>query len=213
MTRRLLMPLVIAMSLVGASCGDDEVRYEPEPCSYSQASEDEVLNLLQNAYRKRSIDCYMELLAEDFRFYLDPVTSSALGIEYWNRSQDSLATARLFHSPEVKKIVVELAWPAQSATSAGFLAPRDGWTKLFLNDVYLDVDVKPAGQEETTYRVETQQQQFYFRCGRTNPPSGPGDTLVYIVEWHDEGPPDGKGARPSAVRPATWSGIKAGLVD
>ncbi len=201
------------MNLATLSCGDDDVRHEPEPCYFSQASEDEVLNRFHLAYRQRSIDCYMELLAADFRFYLDPVTSSQLEIEYWTRSQDSLATATLFRSPEVKNIVVELRWPINTASSAGFLPPREGWTRLFLNDFFLDVDIKPVGQEATTYRVEDQQQQFYFRRGRTNPPSGPGDTLVYIVEWHDEGAPDRKGTRPGAVQPSTWSGIKAGLVE
>ncbi|TPW17410.1 MAG: hypothetical protein FD129_388, partial [bacterium] len=74
-----------------------------------------------------------------------------------------------------------------SATGAGFLAPRDNWTKLFVTDVYLDVDFAPVGQEVTTYRVENQTQRFFFRRGRTNPPSGPADTLMYIVEWRDQG--------------------------
>lgn len=213
MTRRLLMGLAMALGLSALSCGDDDVSYKPQPCSFAQQTEDEVLNLFLVAYRNRSIDCYMELLAADFRFYLDPRTRSVLDIEYWTRSEDSLATARLFHSTEVKKVVVDLRWPNHTASSAGFLAPREGWTRLFLNDVFLDVDVKPVGQEATTYRVEDQQQQFYFRRGRTNPPAGPGDTLVYIVEWHDEGAPDRKGTGPNAVQPATWSGIKVGLVE
>ncbi|MDZ4805152.1 MAG: hypothetical protein SGI90_09850 [Candidatus Eisenbacteria bacterium] len=152
-----------------------------------QTSEDNVLSNFQVAYRQKRIDEYAKLLANDFQFYFDPVTRGQLGIEFWTRTEDSLRTEQLFTSPEVTKIVIELDWPARSATGAGFLAPRERWTKLFLTDVYLDVDFAPIGQEVTTFRVEQQQQRFFFRRGRTNPPSGPSDTLMYIVEWRDQG--------------------------
>ena len=214
MNRKVLFTMMVAMTVSAMACGDDgDDAAKPEPCAIVQTSEDHLLVYLQNAYRERRIDCYMELLAADFRFYPDPDTRWRLGVEYWTRSQDSLATARLFSSTEVKRVAVDLAWPPHSAVNAGLLAPYDGWTKLFLTDVFLDVDIEPAGQETNTYRVENQTQRFFFRQGRTNPPSGAADTLFYIVEWRDDGPREGKGNRPNAVLPSTWSSIKAGLVE
>ena len=120
-----------------------------------------------------------------------------------------MSTEQLFTYHDVSKIVIELDWPRGSAPGAGFAPPRDTWTKLFLTDVYLDVDFAPAGQEVTTFRVENQQQRFFFRRGRTNPPSGPADTLVYIVEWRDQGNIGGAFGSPAfALSPTTWSGIK-----
>ena len=162
---------------------------QPPTVILPQTSEDNVLNNFQVAYRKKSIEDYAVLLASDFQFYFDPVTRDEVlgGLEFWTRTQDSLQTRQLFEAPEVTKVFIELAWPQHSATGAGFLAPRDNWTKLFVTDVYLDVDFAPVGQEVTTYRVENQTQRFFFRRGRTNPPSGPADTLMYIVEWRDQG--------------------------
>ncbi len=145
------------------------------------------------------MDEYSRLLATDFQFYLDPVTASQLGVEYWTRTQDSLAAERLFTSPQVTSIVIDLRWPNRSATNAGLAAPREDWTKLFITDVHLDVDFMLVGQEVTTFRVDNQQQRFFFRRGRTHPPSSPADTLVYLVEWRDQGSSGGvRGGRPLA---------------
>lgn len=167
------------------------------------------------AYRKKHIDEYAKLLAADFRFYPEPVTATQLGVEFWTRTQDSLATERLFTSPQVTKIIIELDWrersagPRAEAVSAGLPPPREKWTKLFVTDTYLDVDFVPVGQDTTTFRVEGQEQRFYFRRGRTDPPSGPADTLVHIVEWRDQGTGSllGQGNLPT-VAPSTWSRIK-----
>ncbi|HEX7878651.1 MAG TPA: hypothetical protein VF720_04545 [Candidatus Eisenbacteria bacterium] len=172
----------------------DPGRYEP------QTSEDNVINNLQVAYRQRQIGKYAELLASDFQFYFDPKTRGQLGIEFWSRTTDSLQTEVLFNSSDVTSIKIELTWPKRSASGAGYLTPREGWTKLFLTDVFLDVDVQTPGQPVTTLRVEDQTQRFYFRKGRTYPPSGPADTLMYLVEWRDEGDPDA---------PGSVSGLKA----
>jgi len=206
MSRRLLTLMMLALCISFTACGDDE---DQDPPTYlPQTSEDNVIENFQRAYEMRDIEAYARLLAADCQVYPDPVTSRQLGFEYWTRIEDSLMTAALFSSPEVKKIVIELAWPPGSAT--GLNPPRNSWTKLFLNDVYLDIDIKPEGQEETTFRVENQQQRFYFRRGRTNPPSGPGDTLVYIVEWRDQGISSSFAAntRLAAVEGTTWSRTK-----
>lgn len=207
----LLTLLLIATSLSTISCDEcDSCGLEP-PGPLLQITEDNVLQNFQVAYRTRRIDEYARLLAADFQFYLDPVTATQLGIGSWTRTQDSLATERLFSSSQITKIVIELDWPPRSAVNAGLPPPREKWTKLFVSDVYLDVDFTPAGQDTNTitFRVENQVQQFYFRRGRTNPPSGPADTLVYIVEWRDQGVSAGLRAPRTLVTNATWSSIKA----
>jgi len=176
-----------ALALTG-SYGCTEVdETDPPPVYLPQTSEDNVLNNFQVAYREREISEYAKLLASDFQFYFDPATRGQLGIEFWTRTTDSLQTEQLFNSTDVTKITIDLTWTPKSAQGAGYVQPREGWTKLFLTDVFLDVDVQPSGSPVTTYRVEDQTQRFFFRRGRTYPPSGPSDTLMYIVEWRDDG--------------------------
>jgi hypothetical protein len=183
MTAALMLGGLALSGLCGCKEVDEVVDKEYKP----QTTEDNVLHNFQVAYREKEISEYAKLLASDFQFYFDPATRNDLGIEFWTRTTDSLQTEQLFKSPDVTDITIELSWPLRSAQPAGFLSPRDGWTKLSLTDVFLDVDIQPTGGELTTYRVENQTQRFFFRRGRTHPPSGPSDTLMYIVEWRDEG--------------------------
>jgi hypothetical protein len=182
-----------------ADCGNGPGRYLP------RTSEDNVLYNLRLAYRERSVEKYAELLAEDFRYFPDPATRQQLGIESWDRATELARIRCLFESPDVTKITIELGWAYRSATSAGLPSPRDTWTELVLTDVFLDIDFMPSGQEVTTFRIEDQAQQIFFRKGRTNPPAGPADTLVYIVEWRDLGT-----SQKALVgeESATWSGVK-----
>jgi hypothetical protein len=168
---------------------------------------------IQRSYRTRDIEAYARLLANDFQFFFDPATRNQVGIEFWTRTEDSLRTEMLFTAPEVTRIVLELDWPRGSATNAGFLPPRHAWTKLFITDVLLEIDFAPPGEDVTTFRVENQQQRFYFHRGRTTPPSGPADTLVYIVEWRDMGTGSSSGRGVMLTNaPTTWSRIK-GLIN
>ena len=176
-----------AILLIGGSWGCKTEDAKGSVVYLPQTSEDNVMNNFQVAYRKREIEQYAKLLAPEFQFYLDPATRGTLGVDFWSRTEDSLRTEGLFNSTEVTKIAINLTWPPKSAKPANFLPPRDTWKILDLSDVFLDVDYAPVGQEVTTFRVEDQTQKFYFRKGRTSPPSGAGDTLVYIVEWHDQG--------------------------
>ena len=204
---RWLPRLLLFVSLAIWSCGDGGETI-PTDEYLPQTSEDNVLNNFQVAYRQRQADQYAKLLANDFQFYFDPVTRGQAGLEYWTRTDDSLRTEQLFTSAEVPRIVIDLKWPAKSAVSAGYVPPREGWKKLFVSDVFLDVDFAPAGQEVTTFRIENQPQRFYFRRGRTYPPSGPGDTLTYIVEWRDQGLSGSKPGMPLTAEASTWSSIK-----
>jgi hypothetical protein len=179
----------------------------PQPPSpyLPQTSEDNVLENFQTAIRKRNVEEYLKVFSTDFQFYLDPSTRNELGIEFWALPTEAELIACWFGSDDVVSMAIDLNWVTGSATDAGFLPPREGWKKLSVNDVFLDVDFQPSGQELTTFRVEDQTQRFFFRKGRTYPPSGPADTLIYIVEWRDQGTSFRPG--PASVG-TTWSGIK-----
>ena len=211
MTRRLMALMMLTLSLSLTSCGEDGDGPPDDFISYlPQTSEDNVLENFQLAYKVRDIAAYSRLLATDFQFYFDPITRDQLGgLEYWTRTQDSLSTEVLFTAPEVARIVIDLEWPQGSAAGAGFLppTPHHTWTKIFVTDVYLDVDFAAVGQDVTTYRIENQTQRFFFRRGRAYPPSGPADTLVYLVEWRDQGVSGFLGAG-LARESTTWSAIK-----
>jgi len=201
-----LWSLIAVLGLI--SCSDDDDYVDPHNSPYlPQTSQDKILNNFQVAWRERSITEYSKLLSADYQYYFDPATKAQLGIDFWTRIEDSTRVQCLFNHPDVTKITIDLTWPLHSAQSAGFAPPRHTWTKQFLTDVFLDVDVMPAGSPVTTYRVEDQTQRFFFRRGRTYPPSGPADTLMYIVEWRDDG---SGGFKPStaASQPSTWSSIK-----
>ena len=207
MIRRVLAIPEMALLLSVVSCTDTPLGTTEPPYPLPQTSEDYVLQNFIAAYRNREISHYTSLLAADFQFYLDPSTASRFGFSSLSRAQDSLATERLFSKPEVTRVVIELDWHPRSATDADLAPPRESWTRLHITDVFLDVDLTPTGQETTTYRVENQTQRFFFRRGRTNPPSGPADTLVYIVEWRDMGI-TGAGRAPLTSEPTSWSQIK-----
>lgn len=153
-----------------------------------QTSEDNVLNNLQVAYRKRDIDEYSRLLATDFQYYFDNKTRVDKGLPvYWTRLQDSTQTEKLFKSDKVSDITINLQWTHKSARPSNEIG-REDWTYYDILDVFLDVDLAPTtdNPDGVTYRVEDQRQRFYFRRGRTKP-AAPGDTLMYIVEWRDYG--------------------------
>ena len=202
---RKLAPALLLASLLLTSCAEDEPVYPPDPGWNS--SEDYLLTGLQVAIRQRSADELGELLADDYRYYPDPDVQALFGLEYWTRDQDLRAVKSLFESAEITRIVVDMKWPARSARGAGFTGARSDWTRLDVQDIYLDVDQELPGEEANTFRVEDHIHQFFFRHGRTFPPSGPGDTLIYLVEWRDLGR-QFKPGQPSAVVPESWSSIK-----
>ena len=202
---------VVLVSFLALGCSDDDGDTEESPY-LAPTSTANVLYNFQVAYREQDSEAYAGLLADDFRFYFDPVTRDQLGIESWTKSEDALQTGGLFDAPEVTKIVIELNYPTddQPATGAG----RESWRLRRVTDVYLDVDFAPAGQPETTFRVENQPQDFYFRQGRSA-----ADTLAssptaddwYLVEWRDHGTSRAVLDRLPVLskESSTWSSLKA----
>jgi hypothetical protein len=208
-------PFAAAALLVGltfglSACDSDDPTAPalPEP---GGASPEDVLDLFQEAWRARDIDAYVRILAEDYRFYLDPITQSEAGVASWGVAEDSAAVGRLFESEFVTKIAIELTWPGDPRPSGRPELP--GWVYVDVLDVFLDVDFKPTGQEVTTFRIEDQTQRFHFRRG-----IAPGDTLPesptserwFLVEWQDFGVGgfrSGFGPAPADVA-TSWSQVK-----
>jgi hypothetical protein len=191
-------------TLCMTACSDDN----PATTTYlPQTTEDNVLENLIRAYNDQDIEGYSRLFASDYQWYMDPTKRKQLGIEFWTRTTDSLQAEALFSSPHVTRIDLRIDWTRGSATSSGFLPRPCEWTKLSIADLTLDVDVTCPDRGSTTFRVENQLQRLFFRRGRACPTSDPADTLLYIVEWRDEGS-QAKPMRSSpAVEMSTWSSI------
>lgn len=206
--------ILLALPLVVGACSDDDDCDDccPNcPPPYAEpTSSDAVLANFQVAYRMRDGHAYGGMLADDFHFFFDPSTRNELGIESWNSEMDSTGTAQLFNHPDVVNIIINLMYPAGDVPVTG--VGKERWRRKTVTDVFLDVDIMPSGGELTTYRVEDQTQDFYFRQGRT-----PADTLEssptadnwYLVEWRDRGPFSSVGRELTAEESATWSRIKA----
>ena len=200
----ILVP-VLCLALAGPGCRDDGDVID-DPAYLPQTSEDNVLENFQRSYRNRDIAAYSRLLASDFQFYFEATSREQLGIEFWTRTSDSLSTQAFFEAPAVISIDIDLKWPRGSATSVGSLQPCP-LSQIRLTDVHLDVEFAIGQEDTTTYRIENQPQEFTFRRGRTCPPSGPADTLVYIVKWVDFGA--SLAPARASVETATWSLVKA----
>ncbi len=207
--KRSLLTLVTMILMSG--CGDDPAK--PDPSAYLDASSPEnVLENLQTAYKLRESMPYADLLADDFRFYFDEGTRQQNGSlpEYWERSEDAAQTGALFASDQVTDIRVDLRHgAAEPVTVAG----RESWLRIRVTDTFLEVDLKPQpGElEGLTLRVDGQQNDFYFRKGKSAADTLSGSATAqfyHLVEWRDFGV--GRSAAPDVlIESTTWGRIKA----
>lgn len=209
-----LSTTVLLLTLAGAfpfiaSCGDDDCTTCPpdDGARAPQFTEEQVLENLELAWDSRNLDDYADLLADDFRFFPDADTRQLLELDSWDRDAELVRVGCLFASQDVAGLTIRLNQGTQVPVSAGYIGTRESWTRMFLTDIFVDIDVARPGEEVNTYRVEDHAQRFYFRKGRTFPPSSAADTLVYLVEWRDEGSPDRKPS-PVPVLSTSWSLLK-----
>lgn len=161
----------------------------PDPETYKErTSPANVVNNVIVSYKKREIDRYAELLADDFQFYFDEETRP-VGIPiFWNRLEDSTGTGNLFSASDVTDIRITLTYGNDvPVTQVG----RESWRKITVTDTFLEVDKPPVGGGEVlTLRVDGDLQDFYFRKGKAPGDTLPGSTtanLWYLVEWRDQG--------------------------
>lgn len=214
----LLLALGGAAALGGLGCAAEERDDRPRGASTPLLAFDD----FQRAWFERDPRGFALLLSNDYRFVLDSFTAQQTGLPSVNARQDSVAVARILNAIEVEDVRIDLRFIGSTQTVTG----PDGrdWERLEVRDVLLEVDVRPIGEALTTYRVEDQTQEFFFRLGASS-----GDTLAgsatrdrwFLVEWRDlgffaapgsaEGPSmggaPGAGAAP-AVEPVSWSGLK-----
>lgn len=204
--------LLLAAALAG--CGSED----KEPCLDCPVSPRlkpaDVVTNLQLAYRQRDATTYGKLLADDFTFWFDPASRPVGVPEFWNYLEDSTGTGNLLTATDIIDVRIALAF--DSLDKPDPIANHVGWRKILVTDTFIEVDKQGyiAGGEPTTFRVDGDEQQFYFRKGRT-----PADTLAssatskewYLVEWHDLAHPSlsAGGANSAVSKASTWSNLKA----
>jgi len=205
--KKLTGSLLIVGSAVGwmllASCED--VPYVPDdtcrgdfcPTYEPLTAPENLLDNLQESYKRREIQHYAELLAPEFRFYFQPLDAATHG-EYWNRDQDSTGTDAFFRTNLVSTILIELVYgPSEVPTEAGF---DPDVRKIRINQVQLEVD-----QTDGTTLLVTDLQDMYFRPGRAA--AGEDTTRWYLLEWRDL--PSAGAPKPRTTRSTTWGSVKA----
>jgi hypothetical protein len=205
------LALVGLATLMTAGCGGDK-----NPAGPDLTTVEGVLESLQESYRRQNPGAYEDLLADDFRFYLEPNVAMDRGYPlYLTRAQDIATTTALLTSSRVEDIRIEIEH--DEITAANELG-RESWLRGPITDAALEVDLSPdEGEfEGTTLSIRGQTQTIYLRKGRN-----PGDTLpasdtadrYYIVEWYDHGSPDDFAPVPPGddilpTVPMTWSTLK-----
>jgi hypothetical protein len=207
-----LTPALAALAaVIMAGCGGDDTSGAPDLTTVEG-----VLEELQESFRKQSPGRYKDLLADDYRFYLEPnVAVQRHYPMYLSRSDDIVTTTALLTSVHVRDVRVE--FQQDQITEVNELG-RESWLRGSVTDAALEVDLAPGeGEfEGTTLSIRGQKQTIYLRKGRS-----PGDTLAasdtagryYIVEWHDLGTPDEFAPAPPGddllpTVPMTWSILK-----
>lgn len=192
-------------------CGDDDER--PVAERQRPATEAAILDTLEVNYRLQQTDFYADLLADDFRFYLDPITREREQLpEFWDRMTDSTQTAKLFGAEELIGVKINLTFNSVPQPVSG----KPHWTYIDVGDTFIEVELGPTEEFEdgVTILVDGQVQRFIFRKGRTEADTlavSPTAKNIYIVEWRDRGisfnPQAGAGSR-LLSEASTWTRIK-----
>lgn len=116
-----LVPIVAGAMSILSACGEDDIVEPPRSEYLALTSPENLVENLQTAYRKQNIEEYAKLLAPEFRFKFQSVDASEIGLEYWNKDQDSTGTDALFRTPLVSDIRIDLPHTrAQDPTEVGF---------------------------------------------------------------------------------------------
>jgi hypothetical protein len=202
---------ILGLTAILPGCGDDDER--PVVERQRPATEAAMLDTLEVNYRLQQEDFYAELLADDFRFYPDPISQERENLpEFWDRATDSTQTAKLFVAEELKGVKINLTFNSVPQPVSG----KPHWTYIDVGDTFIEVELGPTEEfvEGVTILVDGQVQRFFFRKGRTEADTlavSPTAENIYIVEWWDRGAPvsrqAGPGSRPLSVN-STWTSIK-----
>jgi hypothetical protein len=182
-----------------ASC-DADVEAPPAPhASYaSPTAPESLITNLQLSYRQREIKEYAKLLAPEFLFKFQPIDANVIGTEFWTRDQDSTGTRALLTATLVSEIKISLLYGARDTTINFHGTPLDS-LKIRVINTDLQVD-----QTDGITWVITDQQDFFFRQGKTQ--NGEDPTHWFIYEWDDLPTAAAPGLR--AGGGTTWGNLK-----
>ena len=170
--------LLLSITAVVTSCDEDVETPGPIHSPYaSPTAPESLLTNLQLSYRRREIKEYTRLLAPEFRFKFQPLDANDIGTEYWTRDQDSTGTRALLTATLVSEIRISLLYGARDTTINFHGTPLDS-LKIRVINTDLQVD-----QTDGITWVITDQQDFFFRQGKTQ--NGEDPTHWFIYEWDD----------------------------
>jgi hypothetical protein len=154
-----------------------------------------IANLIES-YDRKEIEEYAKLLAPEFIFKFQPADLDLIEDEFWTRDQDSTGTAGLFGTADVGDIRINLIHgPAEEPAEIGF---DEGVLTIRINPTQLEVDQIGGDKPGTTYQVDGDIQDMFFRRG--NAEAGEDTTRWFIIEWRDIPNP---AAAPRTVQPAS----------
>lgn len=152
---------------------------------------------LQTSWVRREVDRYADLLSEDFVFVFQEDDADGFPEGYWNKGDDVLAVKRIFESPQVTAIRMQLTYGQPVANQTTKIHDENA-TLITVTNTFLDVDLDGG---ETTLRVHGDTQLFFFQMG--DEAQGEDPSRWYLVEWQD------LGRNTLAVAEAkTWGGLR-----
>jgi hypothetical protein len=173
--------LVLALAVTPALATD--IPPDPPAQYFPQTSEDNVLENLVTAYRHRDVAEYARLLAADFHVVFPPGHPQG-NEERWDRATDSTSVSKVLNLATTVHYTLE--WNRHTAVIDGAASPQQPWTRIDADSSFLEVEFPPQpGVPTNNFKATITGQQWFFRRGRTWPPSGPADTLIYVVELRE----------------------------
>ncbi len=188
--RRPVVSLMLcAFALAVAGCWNpfapDPTPPDPTPpFEYKpRTSCENVLWNIESAYEDRNIDEYLDCLAEDFTFHLNPDDwqDPQSGLPpYWGKHEEESIHRNMFdEGSDVEGITLTLTF-IQSSYDPGE-DPQDPMDDRWEYQEGVDLRVRVVG--DITY-MATADQLFILRIDPDE--TGPGgETLYEIIEWHD----------------------------
>jgi hypothetical protein len=154
---------------------------DPESFYPTRSSPENVLRKLNLAYVRMDAEAYLDCLAEDFLFYLNPedVTDDPSLPEYWAKAEETTIHGNMFgEGTNVEGIELLFEHDTEDHDPGDPGDPLDDlWT--YREDYDLLVHIPPS----LTLHADSPS-DFVFRVDPDE--TGPGGTLLWeILEWHD----------------------------
>jgi len=163
-----------------------------------------VINKLVLAYVRMDAEAYLDCLAEDFIFFLNPddLTDYPELPAYWDKVEEATIHGNMFaEDTDVERIALVFTGVSTSYDDAGTGDPFDD-TWVFLEDIDLRIQLPP----DLTLHAQAPEQ---FTLGVDPDETGHGGELLWeIRRWYDISEEGGRGPDPM-VEDASWGTIKA----